>query len=137
MILIVLSIFIAIMLQTTATTIPLVLLIILFCSVVKRSNEVFLIAFLSGLFLDLFTLGRLGLSSLYFVTFVFIIYTYQKKFEIETFYFVIIFSLVGSLFYLMLMGSDHLISQTILSTLISSLSFLVYKKFNKKAPKYI
>lgn len=137
MFLVALSIFISIMLQSTVTTLPLVLLIILFLSVVNRSNDVFLIAFLSGLFLDLLTLGRFGVSSLFFITFVFIIYSYQRRFEIETLHFVIIFSLVGSLIYLMLTGSDHAVSQTILATIISSLSFMVFKKFNKKTPKYL
>lgn len=137
MILIVLSILISIMLESTITTLPLVLLIILFLSVVNRTNEVFLIAFLSGLFLDLLTLGRLGTSSLFFVTFVFIIYSYQRRFEIETLHFVIIFSLVGSLIYLIFTGPDHIVSQTILATVISSLSFMAYKKFNKKTPKYV
>lgn len=136
MLIIFLSIFFAIMLQASVTTVPLVLPIILFLSVVFRNNDVFFIAFLSGLFLDLLTFGRFGISSLYFTVLVFIVYAYQKRFEIETLHFITIFSFLGSLIYLVLVGSGHIFFQSVLATIISVSSFVVYKRFNKKAPKY-
>lgn len=133
---ILLALIFAILLEASVTTLPLTLLIILFLAVINKNNEVFLIAFFSGLFLDLLSLDRLGVSSLYFTVFVFIIYIYQKKFEIETLYFMIIFSFIGSLIYLLLMGTGFIFLQSTVATIISVSSFLAYKKFNKKAPKY-
>ncbi len=134
--LIILSLVITVLLEATVTTLPLVLLIILFLSVVNRSNEVFAIAFFAGLFLDLLTLGRFGFSSLYFTVFVFIIYTYQNKFEIETLHFITIFSFLGSLIYLFIQGVGFAILQSVFATIIAASSFIAYKKLNKKAPKY-
>lgn len=128
--------FISILLESTVTTLPLVLLIILFLSVIEKSNDVFIIAFFSGLFLDLMSMNRFGMSSLFFTIFVFLIYTYQKKFEIETVHFMAIFGFLGSFFYLILMGSGNIIFQSLTATFMIVSSFLVFKKYNKKAPKY-
>ena len=130
------SLILAVILESTITTLPLVLLMILFLAVIKRSNEVFLTAFLAGLFLDLLSFGRFGLSSLYFTIFVFVIYVYQNKFEIETLHFITIFSFFGSLFYLITQGSQFIFLQSVVATIISVSSFMMHKKFNKKIPKY-
>lgn len=136
MILFIFSLILALLLESTVTTLPLVMVMILFLAIVKRSNEVFVIAFFAGLFLDLLTLGRLGISSLYFTIFIFIVYTYQNKFEIETLNFITIFSFFGSLIYLLIQGTGLIILQSIITTIIAAASFAAYKKFNKKAPKY-
>jgi rod shape-determining protein MreD len=130
------SLFAAIILEGTITTLPLVLLIILFLAVVNRTNDVFIIAFFSGLLLDMLTLGRIGFSSLYFTVFVFLIFLYQRKFEIETLHFVAIFSFVGSFIYLFLEGDRFVFFQSVFSTFLIVLSFLTYKRFNKKVRSY-
>lgn len=134
--LIILTLIISILLEATVTTLPLVLLTLLFLAVVFKSSDVYLIAFISGLFLDLFTLGRFGVSSLYFTVFVFLIYTYQRKFEIENIYFTLLFGFFGSFFYLLITGAQSLVLQSLVSTAIICTSFIVHGKFNKKATKY-
>jgi rod shape-determining protein MreD len=130
------SLIFAILLEVSVTTLPLTLLIILFLAVMKQGNEVFLIAFLAGLALDIFGFGRLGFSSLYFTFIVFLVYLYQKKFEIETVHFMILFSFFGSLIYLFLEGTGNFVFQSIFSTFLVFISFMVFRKFNKKIPTY-
>ncbi len=134
--LIILTIIISIILEASITTLPLVLLSILFLAVIFRTSDVYLIAFISGVFLDLLTLGRFGFSSLYFTAFVFLIYTYQRKFEIETIYFMLLFAFFGSFIYLLIQGGTSIILQSLVSTGIITASFIAFKKFNKKASKY-
>lgn len=134
--LIILTLIISILLEATVTTLPLVLLTLLFLAVTFKTSEVYLIAFISGLFLDLFTLGRFGVSSLYFTIFVFLIYTYQRKFEIETIYFISLFSFFGSFIYLLIIGAHSLILQSLVSTIIICISFMTHERFNKKVAKY-
>jgi len=134
--LIILTIIISIILEASVTTLPLVLLSILFLAVIFRTSDVYFIAFISGLFLDLLILGRFGFSSLYFTAFVFLIYTYQRKFEIETIYFMLLFAFFGSFVYLLIQGASSLVLQSIVSTIIVTASFIAFKKFNKKTPKY-
>ena len=126
----------AILLESTITTLPLVLLLILFLAITRKSNDVFAIAFISGLFLDILSFGTIGLSSLYFVVLVFIVYMYQRRFEIETINFLILFSFFGSLVYLLMDGVRFVLPQSIFATLLVIASYYMYRRFNKKIPKY-
>lgn len=127
---------ISILLESTLITLPLTLLIIIFASIVIRKNDIFSLAFFSGLFLDILKLGTIGMSSAYFVVIVMVIFAYHKKLEITSLHFVSITALIGSLGYLFLVGISHIIFQALISTLFIAISFFVFKKTNKKLLKY-
>lgn len=133
---IIFALFIAILLESTLVTIPISLLIIIFASIVIRKNEVFAMAFLAGLFLDILAIRDIGWSSAFFVTLVLIILLYQKKFEIESLHFVAITAFIGTFIYLLGVGVSYVFLQTIISTTIISASFLIFQKTNKKFLKY-
>jgi cell shape-determining protein MreD len=84
-------------------------------------------AFFSGLFLDILMLGTLGLTSMYFIIFVLMVFLYQKKFEIDNLNLIIVFTFLGGIGYLWLLSASYIIFQAIILTLISGISFLVYK----------
>ena len=126
----------AILLESTITTLPLVLLLILFLAVTRKSNDVFLVAFIAGLLLDILSFGRIGFSSMYFVLLTFLIFMYQKKFEIETVNFLVLFSFFGSLIYLLIEGARFAFIQSIVMTLIIAASYYFFRRFNKKIAKY-
>lgn len=134
--LITLSLLISILFESVFTTIPLTLLIILFITIVLRESDVFIFAFLSGLLLDIFSYRALGISSAIFATLITLIFLYQRKFEIESFNFLVLISFSGTLVYLFITGASNLIFQTLFSTLLISFSYLVFKKTNKKKLKY-
>ena len=136
MVIFLVSLFFAILLESSVTTLPLVLLIILFMSIVRRSNDVFLTAFFAGLILDILSFGRIGFSSLYFTVLVFLVYSYQRRFEIDTINFMIIFSFFGSFIYLFLVGAGNVLFQSLFSVFLVSVSFFIFRKFNKKVLKY-
>lgn len=127
----------AVVLEASVTTLPLTFLILLFVVVATRRNEAFFLAFLTGFILDVLTMRMIGLSSIYFVIFVCIVFLYQKKFEIDTLPFITGFSFIGSLGYLVMTGSRGFILQALLVTIISALSFLVFKILNKKLVKIV
>ena len=133
---IILFLIIAAILESGVTTLPLTLLILVFAGVVTRSNNIFFLAFFAGLALDFLSFRTIGISSIYFVSFVFLIFLYQKKFEIQTLRFIIIFSFLGSLFYLILIGINNFFIQSVFSAILSSLSFFIFSIFNKKTLKY-
>lgn len=133
---IILFLIIAAILESGVTTLPLTLLILVFAGVVTRSNNIFFLAFFAGLALDFLSFRTIGISSIYFVSFVFLIFLYQKKFEIETLHFVIASSLLASFGYLLIQGSDYFVLQSIAVCIIASVSFLIYTATNKKAAKY-
>ncbi len=134
--LITLALLISILFESVFTTIPLTLLVILFITIVLRESDVFIFAFLSGLLLDIFSYRVLGISSAIFVTLITLVFLYQRKFEIESFNFLVLISFSGTLVYLFITGASNLIFQTLFSTLLISFSYLVFKKTNKKKLKY-
>src|ERR1035437_407735 len=110
---------IALILEASLTTIPFVFLILLCFLVLSRENWLFIFAFAIGLILDLVTFKTLGLSSIFFVTILFLVLLYQSKFEIATNAFIFFASLLGSFGYLLFLGyNNSLILQTILSSVI-------------------
>ncbi|MBI4098023.1 MAG: hypothetical protein HY426_03195 [Candidatus Levybacteria bacterium] len=127
---------VSIILESTLITLPLSLLIIIFSSIVLRKNEVFILAFFAGLFLDILGLRDIGLSSAFFVAIVFIVFLYQKKFEIKSLTFIAVSAFIASLGYLMIQGTSYALLQTVIATLIISASFLIFQKTNKKVLKY-
>jgi rod shape-determining protein MreD len=131
------AIFIAILLEASIITVPLVLLIILFASVVNPKNEMFTIAFFSGLILDIFGFGTIGFSSLYFTLMVLIIFLYRKKYEIESINFIAIFSFIASFIYLLIQGSSNIFFQSILASIIISSSYMYYKSVNKNSSRFV
>lgn len=118
----------ALCLEISVTTLPLVFVSLLCLIVVLREDWLFIAAFLTGLLLDLLSFRTLGLSSIFLVSFLFVVLLYQGKFEIDTGYFVAAVGFLGSFLFLFLVGSTQLIIvQAIFSSLIAWLLFKLIK----------
>src|SRR6185436_14584869 len=95
-------------LEGTITTLPLVLIYLLCLTILKRDGGVFFVAFLAGIFLDLLMVRALGLSSLFFSLFLFLILLYQRKYEIHSYPFVAASSFLGSVGFLTVFGYGNI-----------------------------
>lgn len=120
--------FFLIILESSVTTLPLVLIFLLFLAVFVRSESVFLTAFFAGILLDALTLRTLGSSSAFFLLILFLIFLYERKFEIGTIYFVVIATFFSSLIYLLVFPTDSLLPQIVLCVILSFAIFLAVKK---------
>lgn len=116
-----------VILEGTVTTLPLTLIFLLCLTVMKRQEWIFFLAFVAGLVLDSFALRTLGVSSLFFVSFVFLIQLYQRKYETATMQFVVLASFFGSLWYLISTGSHAVLLQALLSSGICAVAFSYYR----------
>lgn len=132
MILIIFFLLVAILLESGIVSLPLTLIVLLFGAVMIRKNEVFVLAFLSGALLDIVSFKTIGASSLYFTFVVFLIFLYQRKFEIGNLYFIIGSSFFGSLIYLIITGVSFSLLQSIFITIVTGAAFLVFKTLNSK-----
>src|SRR3989304_7549681 len=122
----------ALILQTTLTTLPLVLLTLFCLTIIYKNNSIFIFAFTFGLLLDIITFKTPGFSSFFFVISLFLILIYQRKFEITTNYFVLISSFLGSIGYMLLFSyTDLIIAQAIASAIIGLTIFKLLPKINK------
>ena len=121
---------IALFLESSATSLPLVLLVLIPLTVIYRNYTVFILAFIFGIILDIFTFKTVGISSLFFISVIFLILIYEKKFEINTSYFVILASFLSSFFFLLFLGNSNIIAGSLVSVLIGVLIFQSLKKLN-------
>lgn len=128
---------ISFLLEITVTTLPLVFLTLLSVSVLNKREWVFALAFALGIVLDIFSFRLIGVSSIFFLTFIFLVFLYQKKFEIATKYFIFIASFIGSFAYLLLFFANNLIIlEAILSAIIGTVIFSLLQRFEKHKPKF-
>jgi cell shape-determining protein MreD len=122
----------ALILEVSITTIPLLFLVLLCLMVLIKGDWLFILAFVFGLIFDLLAFKTLGATSAFLVAFLFLVLLYQSKFEITTGYFVTIAAFLGSFLFLFLQGYTHLIIvQAIVSSVIALLVFKLTQKFGK------
>lgn len=125
-------IFIALFLQGSVTTAPLVLLILLLLYIYMRQEWVFFVAFLSGILLDILSVGTIGMSSLYFLFFLFAVFLYQRKFEIGSYYFIFFSLWIGTVFYTLLFGIANGIMMAFILGFLGVGGFWIVRKTGAK-----
>lgn len=125
--------FLIVIIEGTLTTLPLTLIFLLCLTVMKRQEWIFPLAFIAGILLDVFVFRTPGITSLYFVSFVFLLLLYQRKYETATMPFVAIAAFFGSMGYMMLIGHSAVLLQVLLSTLIATSTFGVYRILTKQS----
>lgn len=113
-------------LEATFISIPFVLLLLLFLSLKNRSTWVFAVAFVSGILLDSLYLRNLGFTSIFFITFLFGVMLYERKFEIANHFFILVSSFIGSFIYFSLLGVEFSIQKALFTCLAA---FLLSKIF--------
>lgn len=122
---------VAIFLEGSITTLPVVLLMLLIITVVIRQSFVFGVAFLSGVLLDLLIMRPVGQTSVVLVLFVLFVRLYERKFEIETVPFVLFASGLGTLLYGLIFGIPNLLLEVGGAMIGSTLFFLAVETFRK------
>lgn len=119
---------IAFFLESTLTTLPLLFLALLLCYVTKKDSILFPLAFLFGLFIDITMVRSLGYSSLFFVVFLFIIFSYERKFEVQSTSFIFFASLLGSAGYIFLLSDKDVVLHALLTASLTTILFAVIKR---------
>ncbi len=88
------SFILALLLEVTVVRLPLVLFLLLIIFVRKKNSELFVFALFIGILLDILNLQRIGITSIFFLSLLFLVHLYDRKYEINTLPFVLI-SCVG------------------------------------------
>lgn len=119
-----------VLIEGTMTSLPLVLIFLLCLMVMKRAEWIFLLALVSGVVLDIFTLRPIGTTSLLLVIFVFMVLLYERKYEIATIPFVAGASLVGSFLFLRILGYLSIL-ESLTSCVLAIVAFILYTWLKK------
>ncbi len=119
---------IAVLIESTVLSVPLTICSLLVLYILYRQSLLFGIAFISGLFLDILLVRTIGVSSMFFVVAIFIVFLYERKFETQTLPFVLFSSFIGSIVYMLVFGYGFLIFQGLVSAVITTCVFVIIKK---------
>lgn len=122
-----LLLFIAILLEATITSLPLGFIVLLCGAVVYKQTGVLVIAFVSGLVLDILLFRIVGTTSLFFLVMLLLAFLYERKFEIQSIPFVAVFSFIGSLAYCLIFIKSEILLQAIVSCIFTITLFLVLR----------
>ncbi len=122
---------VAVLLEGSVTTMPLVLIFLLSFAIIKQNEAVFILALLSGVLLDLMTLRPVGETSLFYVFFLFGILLYDRKYEIHSLPFVIAASFLGSALYLMVFARQSIFPASLVAACLAVFLFAAYRLFHR------
>jgi len=123
---------ISVLFEAIFITIPLTLVLLINFLVTDKKSWVFPAAFFSGIIIDILSLRYLGSTSLFFVTFLFVIHLYERKFETSNIFFAFFACFVGSLLYLTIFGIRQVLVQSLVAAVVGSLIFYLIMRLPKK-----
>ena len=125
--------FIGVFLEGTVIFFPVTfLLFFLLYILYGNTSWIFFFAFLAGIFLDVISFRTIGTSSIFLISFIFILTLYKRKFETKTVPFVLFSSFVVSLFYLTLFKYSYVLPQAAVSSLIAVILFKIFSRMERK-----
>jgi len=120
---------VSILIEGTVTNLPLVFVSLVILTIAMRNLFLFFLAFLAGIFLDVFALRPIGETSIFLLLCVFLMLLYQRKYEINSYPFVLLASFVGSLIYLLIFGYLNAVGLACASIVVGFLLFMVYRLY--------
>lgn len=107
--------------QGSLFSFPLVFVFLQNLAVKQKSEWIFAVAFVLGIILDLLYLNPIGGTSLFFLLFLFAVFTYEKKFEIDNLTFIFISSFLGAMLLLSIMGETAVLLKAFLTSIFAIL----------------
>lgn len=120
------------MILPMVSVVPFAVGILAVAYVLYRNSWVFAGALVGGLVLDSLSIDRIGVSSMYLLVFLLLIFLYERKFEIQTREFVFLTALVGSVGYLLIVKGEIATLSGFLSALIAVSIFEVVTRFSSQ-----
>lgn len=120
-----------------ATTLPLFLFALLLAYVFVPSPVLFAAAYGMGIFLDILLLQTIGVSSAMGIGFLFLIFLYERKFEVRTPHFIFLATLFATLCWFFLFYHRLEVFPSLFSAIIVCLVFLLLNKFIGQAKQHM
>lgn len=118
----------AIVLESTIITLPLVLILVICLAVIMQTTAVFVFSLLAGIILDSLLFRPLGITSLFFLFVLSGIFLYQRKFEIRTPAFAALTSIGAAALYLHFLEHTHIGEQMIIAGIVALAVFWILQK---------
>lgn len=120
---------ISLFLQITATLLPLSFMVLLVWSIESENITPLLLAFLSGIILDVSLLNDLGQSSLYFLIILLLVFLYERKFEVKSIQFVFFASFFSTFFNFLIFRSTFSLLESFFCSVLTVFLFIFSRVF--------
>lgn len=111
----------SLILQGSLFSFPLVFVFLTDFAIKEKKFLVFPLAFFSGLILDSLRLRSLGITSIFFLVFLFALFSYSRKFEIDNIPFIFVSSFVGSMVLFLILGDSGILFKSLLVSIFTVL----------------
>ncbi|MBI2033260.1 MAG: hypothetical protein HYT10_02235 [Candidatus Levybacteria bacterium] len=126
----------AILIEATLTTLPLLLLCVLVLYATRRSMWVIGAALIFGILLDVLLVQTVGKTSLFILSMLLIVMLYQRKFEIATYPFIAVTAFITGFLFMVAFGYSQAILAAIVSVLISLFLFKILLSIKMPQKRY-
>jgi len=110
-------------LQGSLFSFPLVFVFLQNIAIKRKTEWIFPFAFILGVILDSFYLKTLGTTSLFLILFLFAVFTYERKFEIDNLTFIFISSFLGGMVLFMLLNEPGVLFKSLLTSIFAVFLF--------------
>lgn len=117
------------------TTLPFSIAVLLMLYIWYKDSFVFAVAFILGVFLDAMLVRDIGKTSLFFVVLLLVVFLYERRFEIDSIYFVFLSSILASLAYLWIFGYTQIFQQAAIISTINVILFGVLRFILRREPQ--
>ncbi|MCX6783188.1 MAG: hypothetical protein NTZ20_04345 [Candidatus Levybacteria bacterium] len=104
--------------------IPITLILLLLLFIFYKETWVFLLALISGIIIDIILVKTIGLTSIAYLSFLFIIILYEKKFEISSRAFIGYFCFFASIVICLILGYSNIIMTSVISSFIGMILYI-------------
>lgn len=118
-----LSAVIALFVESLFFQIPITLIVITYVAIFQKKEWVIPFTVFIGILLDSLTFRPIGVTSLFFLCVIGLLYLYKKKFETNHALFGIVFTILACVFYIFVFDYQQIFLATLWSVFLASLLF--------------
>ncbi|MBI4079237.1 MAG: hypothetical protein HY429_02985 [Candidatus Levybacteria bacterium] len=123
----------AALLEGMVTALPLLLVALILLYTIKKDTMLFSLAFIFGFLLDVANVDNIGYRSLFFTLTLFIIFSYERKFEVQTASFIFFASLIGAISYIFTFSENtNIFLPSFATATLSLVLFAIITKLDKR-----
>lgn len=126
---------VSLILEGTITTMPLVLMSLMLLTIHLKHQDMFFYAFISGVILDVFLVRQIGVSSVFFLISLLLIFLYDRKYELQTPFFVTLITFFSTMMYFIIFPSPQMLVISVTTTLLSLFIFHLMRVFQPNVKK--
>lgn len=109
----------SLILQESFFSFPFVFVILTAVAIKEKRTWIFSLAFFSGLILDSLYFKTIGTTSIFFLLFVFALFTYERKFETNSAFFIFASSFLGAMVLFLILGDNFILFKSLITAVLT------------------